>query len=124
MAVLLLSLVGVSLAADDPYTDQQLIAESMEYRTVHPSELTILKQVTPKFPGKADKEGYRHEECTAQIYVGEKGRPDTVEVLPNCPEVFHKSIEKAVSKWRFEPVIGEDGLPEAVTFVLRLRFQK
>ena len=126
MGLLLLSvsLSGVASAGDDPRTDQQLLSEATEYHPVHPSGLTVLEQTVPKFPKKAHKQGYTHEECTAQLYVSEKGKPDSVTVLTGCPEVFHKSVEKAAGKWRFAPVIAEDGNPVAVTFVLRFRFQK
>ncbi len=124
MVLLSVLLSGTASAGDDPYTDQQLLTVSEEYRTVHPGELTILKQVAPKFPKKAHKQGYRHEECTVQVYVGEKGKAEAATVLGGCPEVFHRSVEKAAKKWRFEPVIGADGMPEAVTFVLRFRFEQ
>ena len=119
-----LSLSGVSLAEDDPYTDQQLVSESDAYRPVHPSELTILKQVAPKFPKKAHKAGHRHEECTAQFYVDESGKPDEVAITGACPEVFHSSLLKAAKKWRFAPMAGEGEEPEPVTFVLRFRFEQ
>lgn len=116
-------LTGLAAAEDDPYTDQALVDESEAYRSIHPSEITAVKQVAPKFPAKAHKQGYRHEECTVQLFVGEKGKPDETAVTGNCPEVFHGSAEKAAKKWRFEPMIGEDGEPESVTFVLRFRFE-
>lgn len=123
MSVLIaIFLTGASLA-DDPHTDQQLGSASSDYRAIHPSEATATKQVAPKYPKKAHKQGYRHEECTVQLFVSDQGKPDETTVTGNCPEVFHASAEKAAGKWRFEPVVGEDGEPEAVTFVLRFRFE-
>lgn len=123
MVLLSVLLSATATAADDPYTDQQLLSETEGYQTVHPGELTILKQASPSFPKKATKEGYRHEECTAQVLVGDNGKPESATV-EGCPEVFHRSVQKAVKKWRVEPVIGEDGLPIPVTFVLRFRFEQ
>lgn len=124
LLLIALSLSDVSLAGEDPYTDQQLLSVSDAYRAVHPSELTILKQVAPKFPKKAHKAGYRHEECTAQFSVSAAGKPDEVSVTGACPEVFHSSLTKAAKKWRFEPMVGADGEPEPITFVLRFRFEQ
>ncbi len=121
--VLLSVLLSGTATAADPYTDQQLLVETEGYEIIHPSALTILKQTSPDFPSKAHKQGYRHEECIAQVFVGDNGKPES-STVQGCPEVFHRSVQKAVKKWRVEPVTGEDGLPVSVTFVLRFRFEK
>ena len=121
--VLLSVLLSGTATAADPYTDQQLLVETEGYQAIHPGELTILKQASPDFPSKAHKQGHRHEECIAQVFVGDNGKPES-STVQGCPEVFHRSVQKAVKKWRIEPVIGEDGLPAPVTFVLRFRFEK
>jgi TonB family protein len=124
LLLIALSLFNVSHAGEETHTDQQLISESDAYRSVHPSTLTIVKQVAPKFPKKAHKQGYRHEECTVQFYVDDVGKPDEVAITGACPEVFHSSLLKVAKKWRFAPVIGEGSEPEPVTFVLRFRFEQ
>ena len=127
MGLLLISLSLLNVAragGEEPDSEQQLVSEPDAYRPIHPSELTILKQTAPKFPKKAHKLGYSLEECTAQFYVDETGKPEDVVATGNCPEVFHRSLIKAGKKWRFAPVVGEGAEPVPVTFVLRFRFEK
>ncbi len=119
---LMMALSSAALA-EDPITDQSLGTEADGYITVHPAAVTFTEKVSPSFPRKAHKAGYSHEECLAQLYVDEAGKTEAVEVLESCPEVFHKSVEKAGKKWRIEPVLDESGAAVPVTFVLRFRFE-
>lgn len=125
LLALLLGLSAPSRAANinDDYTDQGRLAEVEGYTTVSPTDLTILRKVTAKFPRRAD-DSQVHVECLAQLFVSEKGKVEDVRVLAGCPDSFHRSVKKAARKWRFEPYTGKDGAAAPVTFALRFRFQR
>ena len=120
VAALLLLLSITANAA--PLNDQSGLSEVEGYTTISPTDIEIRRQITPGFPRKALQAGYTHEECVAQLFVGDNGKIDDVQVHMSCPEPFHKAVIKAAKKWRFEPYVSEDGQPTAVSFAIRFRF--
>jgi TonB family protein len=85
------------------------------------SQLTVLKSVQPVYPARAEKnkiEGWVDVEFT----VAENGRVKDASVrTASVSGVFEESALKAVSDWRFKPML-RDAKPVAVRSQLRVRF--
>lgn len=85
------------------------------------SQLTVLKSVQPVYPARAEKkkiEGWVDVEFT----VAENGRVKDASVrTASISGVFEESALKAVSDWRFKPVL-RDAKPVAVRSQIRVRF--
>jgi protein TonB len=85
------------------------------------SELTVLKTVQPLYPVKAEKnkmEGWVDVEFT----VAETGKVRDLNVRASSfPGVFEDAAVKAVSQWRYKPVM-RDGKAVAVRSQIRVRF--
>jgi TonB family protein len=122
--LLLLLLLPAAAIAGDAVNDQSAVSESDGYLSVSPADLEIRKQASPDFPKKAIREGYTHEECVAQLFVSDAGKVEDVQVQMGCPELFHRSVQKAARKWRFEPYSVDGAEPVPVTFALRFRFHR
>jgi TonB family protein len=86
-----------------------------------PSQLKLLKSVQPAYPNKAQAsrmEGWVDVEFT----VAESGKvKDVVVHATSNPGVFEDAAVKAVSQWRYQPVLRE-GAPVPVRTQLRIRF--
>jgi len=84
-------------------------------------QLTLLKRVEPVYPNKAAmsrKEGWVELEFT----VSETGQVQDVLVhAASIPGMFDDAAVKALSQWRFQPVL-RDLRPVPVRAVLRVRF--
>ena len=85
------------------------------------AELTALKTVQPNYPTKAlnnKLEGWVDVEFT----VAESGKVKDVGVrTTSIPGVFEDAAVKAVSQWRYKPVL-RDGKPVPVRSQIRVRF--
>jgi TonB family protein len=85
------------------------------------SQLTILKSVQPTYPAKAVNgkvEGWVDVEFT----VAETGKVQDVSVRTSSnPGVFEDAAVKAVSQWRYKPVL-RDAKPVPVRSQIRVRF--
>jgi TonB family protein len=85
------------------------------------AELTALKTVQPNYPNKAlnnKMEGWVDVEFT----VAESGKLKDVSVrATSIPGVFEDAAVKAVSQWRYKPVL-RDGKPVPVRSQIRVRF--
>jgi TonB family protein len=85
------------------------------------AELTALKTVQPNYPAKAlnnKLEGWVDVEFT----VADSGKVKDVGVrTTSIPGVFEEAAVKAVSQWRYKPVL-RDGKPVPVRSQIRVRF--
>jgi len=85
------------------------------------SELTVQKTVQPVYPMKAENgkiEGWVDVEFT----VAETGKVKDVSVRATSnPGVFEDAAIKAVSQWRYKPVL-RDAQPVSVRSQIRVRF--
>ncbi|MEL6346423.1 MAG: energy transducer TonB [Myxococcota bacterium] len=123
-AVILATLLSLPNAVRAQQNDQSRARQSDTHLQISPSAVEIVRRVNPSFPKKAIKEGYRHEECLAQLFINEDGKTESVEVLQGCPGPFQKPTQKAARKWRFSPYVGTDDKVKKVTFVLRFRYTR
>jgi protein TonB len=84
-------------------------------------ELTLLKSVQPIYPARAQSsrtEGWVELDFT----VAEDGRVQAIEVhAASAAGVFDDAAIKAVSQWRYQPVLREN-MPTAVRTRVRIRF--
>lgn len=101
--------------------DAALAKESFMTNLVPSSQLTLLKSVQPVYPFKAEGrklEGWVDVEFT----VAESGKVQAVAVrAASTPGVFEDAAVKAVSQWRYRPML-RDAKPVAVRTQLRIRF--
>ncbi|HXP25052.1 MAG TPA: energy transducer TonB, partial [Steroidobacteraceae bacterium] len=85
------------------------------------SQLTLLKSVQPTYPTKAINgkiEGWVDVEFT----VAETGKVKDVTVRATSnPGIFEDAAIKAVSQWRYKPVL-RDAQPAPVRSQIRVRF--
>jgi TonB family protein len=85
------------------------------------NQLTLLKSVQPAYPAKAQgkkMEGWVDVEFT----VSEAGRVKEVAVrAASIPGVFDDAAVKAVSQWRYQPIL-RDAKPAPVRTQIRVRF--
>jgi protein TonB len=84
-------------------------------------QLTLLKAVQPSYPAKAQgkkTEGWVDVEFT----VSEAGKVQDVAVrATSIPGVFEDAAVKAVSQWRYQPIL-RDARPVPVRTQIRIRF--
>jgi TonB family protein len=101
--------------------DAALAKQNFMTALVPASELTALKTVQPNYPAKAlnnKLEGWVDVEFT----VAESGKVKDVGVrATSIPGVFEDAAVKAVSQWRYKPVL-RDGKPVPVRSQIRVRF--
>jgi TonB family protein len=85
------------------------------------SQLSVLKSVQPNYPARAVNgkiEGWVDVEFT----VAESGKVTDVSVrASSIPGVFEEAAVKAVSQWRYKPVL-RDAKPVPVRSQIRVRF--
>jgi TonB family protein len=85
------------------------------------SELKLLKSVQPVYPARAQNsktEGWVDVEFT----VSESGKvKDAVARATSVPGIFDDAAVKAVSQWRYQPML-RDAKPVAVRTQIRIRF--
>jgi periplasmic protein TonB len=85
------------------------------------NQLTLLKSVQPAYPVKAQGkklEGWVDVEFT----VSEAGKVKEVAVrAASIPGVFEDAAVKAVSQWRYQPIL-RDARPVPVRTQIRVRF--
>lgn len=87
---------------------------------VSSSQLKLLKSVQPVYPSKAQgkAEGWVDVEFT----VSESGKVQDVAVhAASAPGTFDEAAVKAVSQWRYQPLL-RDAKPVAVRTQIRIRF--
>jgi TonB family protein len=101
--------------------DAALAKQNFMTALVSAAELTPLKTVQPNYPAKAlnsKLEGWVDVEFT----VAESGKVKDVSVrTTSIPGVFEDAAVKAVSQWRYKPVL-RDGKPVPVRSQIRVRF--
>lgn len=66
-------------------------------------ELTALRIVPPDYPRVAVRRGLGTHRCLVKVSVANDGVPYALEIAPGCPPEFHRAIERALMKWRWEP---------------------
>ncbi len=118
--------VAMGFASDEADSVQHdldaVIARQKFLATLTPaSQLKLLKSVEPVYPNKAAlsrTEGWVELDFT----VSETGQvQDVVVHAASIPGVFDAAAIKAVSQWRYQPVL-RDRKPVAVRTELRIRF--
>ena len=101
--------------------ESALAKQNFMTNLVPAGQLTLLKSVQPAYPAKAQgkkMEGWVDVEFT----VSEAGKVQDVAVRAvSIPGVFEDSAVKAVSQWRYQPVL-RDARPVPVRTQIRIRF--
>ena len=101
--------------------DAAVAKQNFMTNLVPASQLTALKTVQPSYPARAEKnkiDGWVDVEFT----VAEDGKVKDASVRAvSIPGVFEESALKAVSQWRYKPVL-RDAKPVPVRSVIRVRF--
>jgi TonB family protein len=101
--------------------DTALARQHFMTNLIPASQLTVLKSVQPIYPSKAEGkklEGWVDVEFT----VTETGKVQDVAVrAASVPGVFDEAAVKAVSQWRYQPIL-RDAKPMPVRTQLRIRF--
>ena len=79
-----------------------------------PMSMTPMSMVYPFYPEEARMRGWE-DAVTVRYIIGRDGRVRSVEVLerPQRP-VFEKTVVKAISHWRFRPLIKEGVAQEVI----------
>ncbi len=87
-----------------------------------PRSMTPMSMVYPFYPEEARLRGWE-DAVTVRYVIGKDGRVKNVEVLesPQRP-VFEKTVVKAISHWRFRPLI-KDGVAQEVIHELIIYFK-
>ena len=93
-----------------------------EYRNTHWTDVTIKRQVQPKFPTAAKDLETVQAKCMVRFLIDKKGKPEDIEV-DECHEVYHESVKTACEQWEFEPVIDRNGQAVKATFLLSVVFK-
>jgi TonB family protein len=101
--------------------DAAIAKQNFMANLVPVNQLTLLKSVPPVYPSKAlgkKLEGWVDVEFT----VSEAGQVKDVAVrAASIPGVFEDAALKAVSQWRYRPILRDAG-PAAVRTQIRIRF--
>jgi protein TonB len=101
--------------------DAALAKQNFMTNLVPANQLTLLKSVQPGYPAKAQAkklEGWVDVEFT----VSEAGKVKDVTVrAASIPGVFEDAAVKAVSQWRYQPIL-RDARPVPVRTQIRIRF--
>jgi TonB family protein len=101
--------------------DAALARQNFMTNLVPGNQLTLLKSVQPAYPAKAQGkklEGWVDVEFT----VSEAGKVKDVAVrAASIPGVFEDAAVKAVSQWRYQPIL-RDARPVPVRTQIRVRF--
>jgi TonB family protein len=101
--------------------DTALAKQNFMKNLVPANQLTLLKSVQPAYPAKAQGkklEGWVDLEFT----VSEAGKVQDVAVrAASTPGVFEDAAVKAVSQWRYQPIL-RDARPVPVRTEIRVRF--
>jgi TonB family protein len=101
--------------------DAALAKQSFMTNLVPANQLTLLKSVQPAYPLKAQGrklEGWVDVEFT----VSEAGKVKDIAVrAASIPGVFEDAAIKAVSQWRYQPIL-RDARPVPVRTQIRVRF--
>jgi len=101
--------------------DAALAKQNFMKNLVPANQLTLLKSVQPAYPAKAEGkklEGWVDLEFT----VSEAGKVQDVSVrAASTPGVFEEAAVKAVSQWRYQPIL-RDARPVPVRTEIRVRF--
>jgi TonB family protein len=101
--------------------DAALAKQNFMTNLVPANQLTLLKSVQPAYPVKAQGrklEGWVDVEFT----VSEAGRVKDVAVrAASSPGIFEDAAVKAVSQWRYQPIL-RDARPVPVRTQIRVRF--
>ena len=90
-------------------------------QAVHWSEVSIKRQVKPKFPEAAKQLNISEARCQIRFFIDEKGIPYDVKV-ETCPAIFRESSLAAAWKWRFYPQKVE-GKKQKAQFVLSITYR-
>lgn len=85
------------------------------------ADLTIKKQVGPKFPPAGTGLARGRYECICHVVVEKNGKV-TIQNITECPVVLHEASTKALKKWRF---VGHriDGEKTRVETVVGMSFK-
>ena len=79
-----------------------------------PMSMTPMSMVYPFYPDEARLRGWE-DAVTVRYVIGRDGRVKSVEVLePPQREIFQKTVVKAISHWRFRPLIKEGVAQEVI----------
>lgn len=87
-----------------------------------PMSMTPMSMVYPFYPDEARLRGWE-DAVTVRYVIGRDGRVKSVEVLePPQRPVFEKTVVKAISHWRFRPLM-KDGVAQEVIHELVVYFK-
>ena len=87
-----------------------------------PMSMTPMSMVYPFYPDEARLRGWE-DAVTVRYTIGKDGRVKSVEVLdPPQRPVFEKTVVKAISHWRFRPLI-KNGVAQEVIHELIVYFK-
>lgn len=85
------------------------------------TELTAISQMPPDYPRHAPAGA--EDSVAIEMTVTERGNVRDVEVLGDPPMYFLRAAKRAVSEWRFAPVL-HDGQPVAVRTAVTVTFRR
>jgi len=86
----------------------ELAAAASEPVAPKPEPPSVLRQVAPDYPFRAERAGVEGEVRVA-FTVDERGRPRNVSVVDAQPSgVFERAAEKAMARWRFDTASTHD----------------
>jgi len=112
---------GHTLRGEIEYRQGQMALPASEFETLYPVDrLVPLRQDLPTLPGNA----FSGEEIAVEVQftVTERGAVTDINVLDSPPRALEQALRRAVSEWRFEPVL-DDGRPTQVRSSVRFTFR-
>lgn len=90
--------------------------------TVRWYEIKATRMIEPKYPEELRGQDLPDATCMVLFSINEKGKPDEV-TISDCPEAYHRNVERAAMKWRFEPH-EIDGEAKKARFALKISFKQ
>jgi TonB family protein len=89
---------AASLATDSPERPKKI--------NVRPDLLTVVKKVTPTYPGKAKKDKNTIDgDVELDVIIGTNGTPKQVDVKKSLREDYDESAVDAVQQWVWQPFL-------------------
>ncbi len=84
------------------------------------SKVEVKRFPQPKMPREAKEYGIAAS-CPMRLYIDERGNVYEVQLLDDCPVIFHESATKAGMKAKFKPMIV-NGEAQKATFVVIIHY--
>lgn len=93
-------------------------------RRVHHTELERVKGADPRYPAQAMNAGYDAVRCLADLSIDSRGQVYEVVVHEDCPNAFHKAVERALLTWKYRPVRTNTGKPVEARTRIAVSFKR